>query len=357
MPGIATHCIFGLETYQELALVVGGGRCERDAFLLGNQGPDPLYYLVTRPGGLQFNKLGSSMHRARTAALLHAVHDLFIAPSLAENTVVRAPDASAALSICAPSDPANTHSCAPDSPASPSNLATNQTENAVARAYGLGFLCHYLLDSTVHPLVYAQQDAICRADITGMVGQRAQRAIHATIETVLDEDVLTTHKSTTARKAAIHLSALPGQPSDLSALSSRFATLAQRVYETSAPDQMFHTAVNLNRAGQALLDARGPALRRVVGQFRRYGLLNTYLLTLAHENAPRFASVFANNDHVPWPEPDAGEGVVSESFDELYDKAFQRAREVIPAFGSADFGLDRCEELVGGINFLGKPQQ
>ena len=47
--------------------------------------------------------------------------------------------------------------------------------------YLLGFLCHYLLDSTVHPLVYANQYALCDAGIDGLSREDGSE-VHAVIE-------------------------------------------------------------------------------------------------------------------------------------------------------------------------------
>ena len=44
MPAIITHDFFGRDVYDALFQTIGGSRDEADAFLLGNQGPDPLFY-------------------------------------------------------------------------------------------------------------------------------------------------------------------------------------------------------------------------------------------------------------------------------------------------------------------------
>ncbi len=49
MPALITHDAFGRDVYGRLHAFVGGTRDEADAFLLGNQGPDPLFYAVLNP--------------------------------------------------------------------------------------------------------------------------------------------------------------------------------------------------------------------------------------------------------------------------------------------------------------------
>ena len=51
MPAILTHDFFGQDVYAAHSHVIGKSIDEKDAFLLGNQGPDPLFYLVQpQPG-------------------------------------------------------------------------------------------------------------------------------------------------------------------------------------------------------------------------------------------------------------------------------------------------------------------
>ena len=92
--------------YDRLYTFIGGSRDEADAFLLGNQGPDPLFYLVLSPQLRAHNRLGSTMHNKKPSELLTALKN--------------------SLGIL------------------------NSAEREVGRAYALGFLCHYTLDSTMH---------------------------------------------------------------------------------------------------------------------------------------------------------------------------------------------------------------
>ena len=41
MPALITHDFFGQDVYDHIFRNVGGTRDEAEAFLLGNQGPDP----------------------------------------------------------------------------------------------------------------------------------------------------------------------------------------------------------------------------------------------------------------------------------------------------------------------------
>ena len=62
MPSIITHDTFGQDIYRDLFTSIGGSRDEAEAFLLGNQGPDPLFYSVACPWLRANHDLGNVMH-------------------------------------------------------------------------------------------------------------------------------------------------------------------------------------------------------------------------------------------------------------------------------------------------------
>ena len=146
MPGIITHDTFGRDVYDRLHRLVGGSRDEAEAFLLGSQGPDALFFAPLNPRLHAAFDLGSALHRADPAPLMasfrHAAADL---PTPAARTI--------------------------------------------GRAYVLGLACHYVLDSTLHPFVYSQEHALCDAGVEGL-DRSDGHEVHAVIETELDEMVL-----------------------------------------------------------------------------------------------------------------------------------------------------------------------
>ena len=146
MPAILTHDLFGRDVMDDASDLLGfRTRDEKDAFLLGNQGPDPLFYLVIDPLMRKWSPLGNVMHAARPARLLVAMREA------AERLEGR--------------------------------------ERRLARAYVAGFACHWQLDSTIHPFVYHWQNGICSAGVPGLDEGAASR-VHAEIERDLDEMVL-----------------------------------------------------------------------------------------------------------------------------------------------------------------------
>ena len=73
MPALITHDFFGRDVYDRLYTFIGGSRDEAEAFLLGNQGPDPLFYRLLGPQLHEHNRLGNVMHGEKPSELLLAL--------------------------------------------------------------------------------------------------------------------------------------------------------------------------------------------------------------------------------------------------------------------------------------------
>ena len=330
MPGIATHYIFGRDAYRELADTLGlGGRgascydgadgrsrnrmraCE-EAFVLGSQGPDPYLFLVAVPAMWPYRTVGSRMHSQDPATLLANVHETLV---VQDGQVSR---------------------------------------NPILRAYGLGFMCHYLLDSAVHPLVYAQQRSICAHGVEGLQGRCVHGGVHATIETELDELMLTAKLGVTASEFLPHKHMLRCSSADLAEISRAMGRVAQRTLGQNIPAWLFTAVVHVYRCAQTALDSKYSGLRQRFDYLAPLGMASPRVLALSHHCEPRYASVFSNDDHIPWPHPHEEGEVMSSSFEELYDRAYERALQVVPAFANPGFGYAECSALAKGINFLGK---
>lgn len=155
MPAMLTHDQFGQDAYG-MALEVTDlfTPDERDAFLLGNQGPDPLFYLLLLPPLDEFRVWGSRMHNERPSAVFCAMR--------------QAVDGLPA------------------------------EERKVGRAYLAGFTCHYLLDRAIHPLVYFWERGICQAGVSDLDSSDGN-IVHAEIERDLDEMVLFAKRNQTIK--------------------------------------------------------------------------------------------------------------------------------------------------------------
>ena len=185
MPSLITHDFFGRDVYDRLFGTIGGSRDEAEAFLLGNQGPDPLFYAVLSPRLRAHRRLGSTMHSKKPTELVKALKD--------------------ALSIL------------------------NGAELPIGRAYALGFLCHYALDSTAHPLVYFHEYRLCDAGEPGL--SRADGSeVHSLIESELDELTLFTRRGQTVATFDPSAEILKASDFVLHVVSKLYAYLALTVY-------------------------------------------------------------------------------------------------------------------------------
>ena len=85
MPAILTHDLFGQGVLEDVtSLLKVRSVAERDAFLLGNQGPDPLFYLVVDPLMHKWSTLGNALHDTSGATVLLATHDKAFVDSVAD---------------------------------------------------------------------------------------------------------------------------------------------------------------------------------------------------------------------------------------------------------------------------------
>lgn len=145
MPGFATHYLFGVDAYRQLApgRLKKNLKTNRSAFALGLQGPDLFFYYL--PSYLLHREnLGALAHDSSTAAFLTYLIE------------------------------------------SRRQFAGHEKQQNIADAYILGFLGHYTLDCTVHPYVYA---------FTGYTPETPQGNLeyfgqHAYFETEIDNILL-----------------------------------------------------------------------------------------------------------------------------------------------------------------------
>lgn len=140
MPGFTTHYLLGQQTYKHLqpSLLKHSIHKYHTIFSLGQQGPDIFFYnlptLVSKSGSP-----GSIAHTTETKIFLK---NLLESPK----------------------------------------LFITKKEQQIARIYALGFIGHYLLDTTCHPYIYAMTHYTMKT--TGYIGQ------HIRLETDIDTTLL-----------------------------------------------------------------------------------------------------------------------------------------------------------------------
>lgn len=312
MPAILTHDLFGRGVLEDVTSLLGMRSLdERDAFLLGNQGPDPLFYIVVDPLMHKWAPLGGALHDASGATVLLAMRE-------------------AALRL-------------------------EGRERSVARAYVAGFACHWLLDSAVHPFVYWWQNGLVSAGVPGLDDSAASR-VHAEIERDLDEMVLYALTGRTVERWRPHERALAASRATLAAIDKLYFYASLWIFERAIDPRTFSTAVREFRLVQSVFDSPSGRKRAALGTVERLVTRKPFSLvrSMSHRARACDTSDFDNRDRLVWENPFTHEKGTA-SFWDLYDAARARVLPTVAELLAPEFDLAAARELTADLNFEGKP--
>lgn len=309
MPALLTHDFFGKDVLDSLSGCVGGSRDEAEAFLLGNQGPDPLFYAVLNPRLSAFSRVGSLMHRERPSELIHAFKQ--------------------ALSLLP------------------------EAEIGIGRAYALGFLCHYTLDARMHPLVYHFEYALCDAGVKGLSRDDAHE-VHGVIESEYDEMVLFTKRGETVATYLPHRNVLHASDKVLHVVSRLYAYVIMTAYGQVVPENLFSSSVRSFRLAQHAFDSPTGIKRALIGRLEELVRPYSFFRCMSHRPLETLTCEFDNREHAPWTNPFTDE-VRTDAFWDIYDRACAEAKERADMFLSPHFDLAAARRLTGELNFSGEP--
>ena len=314
MPAILTHDLFGRGVLEDVTDLLGLRSVgERDAFLLGNQGPDPLFYLRVDPLMHKWSPLGGALHECSSAALLVAMRE-------------------AALRL-------------------------EGHERQLARAYVAGFACHWLLDSTMHPFVYYWQNGLTSAGVPGL-DEDAASSVHMEIERDFDEMALYALTDKTVERWRPHERVLQASRDVLAAVDKVYFYVALWVFGRAIDPRTFSTGVVEFRLAQRVFDSPSGRKRSVLATLERAVTRSPYSLVscMSHRARPEDVSDFDNRGHAPWANPFTGE-VSTAGFWDLFDAARARVLPTIDELFSDGFDLAASRELTRDLNFEGAPTE
>ena len=306
MPAIITHHIFGEDVAQSVPGDLLSGEEELLAFLLANQGPDPLF--------ARFSTLP-----ARAAAC----HRL--AARIQGGSVTRA--------LLALRDGV-------------SRLPASDAR--VGRAFALGLLGHYALDRAAHPFVIAQQRALCAAEAS-LAG--AGRAVHAVIESDIDTWILWEKRGATVAERPATSNLMSTERIERAG-GALFSQLALATFGTPLAAQEYGRSVRDYRRLYRLIDPAGSAGVRAAGACERLVRGVSQAEALAHYMRRDNECPAANLARRPWRDPFDGR-VRHESFADLYDEARLAYPALAEAFVRGDEG--ELRRLVAGRSYAGQP--
>ena len=312
MPSVLTHDFFGRDAYAGAAQELGFTTTdEMDAFLLGNQGPDPLFYLVGNPLFDKGSHVGEIMHDEKPSELF-----------LAFRTALDSMEGDAYVH---------------------------------ARAYLAGFLCHYLLDRTAHPLIFAQEHALCDSGRGGL-SRAYHSTVHANIEREIDEMMLYRKRSCTIAQYKPYEEVLNGGEEVLEAGDELYDRAIPQVFGHEIAPNAFSMAVHLFRIANRLFYSEKGRKRMLIGGIERIAkhVPFSFYCAMSHRAVPASVTRLDNHEHARWCNPFTPD-TSTDSFLDLYDRAQDAVVESERALFAPEFSLAAAQALTHGINFSGKP--
>lgn len=306
MPAIITHHLFGEDAANRLPEGIIDGQEELLAFLLGNQGPDPLWahFLAPRTVNDACFRLASAMHNEQVIETLLALR----------TAVSHLPEA----------------------------------DKRIGRAFVLGMLAHYVLDSSTHPFVFAQELALLEADPEL---KDVHDDVHAIIESDLDTWMLWSQRGLTVVDAPATAD-LARTERIAHVAGAILSQVAWQVFGIEIGADAYAGAVENYELIYAIVDP-APSLG-----FEALKLLDgivpraSYARALAHYVSTSDECPAANLACKPWTNPATGE-VRNVSFGDLYFEALDKWPALAEAFSYGNEVLLR--ELSGQLDYTGTP--
>ncbi len=309
MPAIITHDTFGQEVYGSLIKLIGTTTDEYEAFLLGNQGPDPLFYSILIPTLHRHSSLSRLMHRQKTNELLVAFKQALV--------------------------------------------LFDEPDKAVARAYMLGFLCHYLLDSRMHPLIFFREYSLCDAGIDGLT-RNAHHEVHAIIESELDEMVLFTTRSRTIATFDPSSEILRASDNVLGIVSMLYLFIALTVYGKPIPKTMFSTSTKTFRRVQRIFHSRNGIKRDMLGTFEELFRDHSFFRAMCLRDVENTTTPYDNHEHEPWTNPFTG-NTSTQGFWDIFADTQEVAKKALPLYLLDRFSLEDARAITHDVDFSGRP--
>jgi hypothetical protein len=304
MPAILSHHILGRSVLAKLESDSYNSRDERDAFLLGNQGPDPLFYSTFSTQLVNIKTLGSRMHGEQVEQVLETWRNM--------------------LSSFRPG------------------------ERRILEAYISGFLCHFALDRAAHPLIFAYQNAITAAGVPGLNADSGS-FVHGQIEADLDVYLLYKLTGRTIGEYVIPKQVLYSSDEAL-ALIDKLYVAAAKIYKLDVPGNAFSLSVRDMRLVVKISYSPGGTRRNILGRLERLVRPHSLLQAMSHRSEAYIACWYANESHQDWIHPGTG-ATNNAAYLDLFNQAVDTAVSDIVIF---EIGVP-ISRISQGVDFSGNP--
>ena len=305
MPAYCTHYIFACELLPALTELAGFD-LNRDAVMLGTQGPDVFFFHRIAPWmpGRSQRKIGSRLHRAKPGDILDAMAEY--------------------CTRCS-------------------------TEKDIARSYAYGFILHYALDRQCHPFVYAKQQ-----ELTDSGSSLHKSALHNIVEMSMDAVLLHEKLHIDDPRCFDTAVTVPDDPAVLDEVARLLSFTVYRVLGKRLQPTDARRALTDTKTMQRLLrDANGSKARilggieTILSPFTGNFRLTSMLRPKDLEKAKKYGNIENRN----WRSPYAP-GVRTESFFDLYRLAQAPAQEMIRGFDRICAGETDGAAVTQNLSFL-----
>ena len=273
MPAIITHHLFGEDASRRLPSDEPFKEEKLLAFLLANQGPDPFYFCFTAtPASIQTcHAFADMMHSSHVVEALLAARDAI------------------------------------------SHLPVD--DQGIGRAFVLGLLGHYLLDSEAHAFILAQENAICDA---GVGLEDAHDEVHALIESELDTWMLWSARKQTIADAPAYADL--ARTERISRVGGAiFSQVAWQVFGTTIGPDRYEGCLRDYELVYRAIDPKGNPRGRMIAGAERLGSHYSRLEALSHAAEASDECPAANLDCHPWRDPLTNEEKTVSFPDIFYD--------------------------------------
>jgi hypothetical protein len=204
-------------------------------------------------------------------------------------------------------------------------------DRGVAKAFVMGLLAHYLLDSEAHAFIYAQERAICDA---GVGLEDAHDEVHALIESELDTWMLWSTRQQTIADAPAH--AYLARTDRVSRVAGTvFSQVAWQVFGLTLGPDRYEGCLRDYEFVYRTIDPTGNSRGRMIAGAERLGSRYSRLDALSHAAEPSEDCPAANLACHPWRDPLTGEAQTT-SFPDIFYDSLEKWPRLAEAYAHGD---------------------
>lgn len=308
MPAYISHNVFGKRVMEKLGSDLGDHRLIA-AFLVGNQGPDPLFYSFLSPRVCGNIYLGSKMHESDPARFFQEWVDF--------------------ISECPESE-----------------------DKRFYAGFLAGMFCHYLLDVNAHPLIDHFQDRICETGEYGFT-EKDKSIAHMVVEKEIDEMMLYVSTGMTVADCDPAAAMLALDDELLCKVSAAFSTVVFRLMGKSIPAECYARSLKNFRWLQGTIKYPRGLKFALAGGAERILMPRSRLRAMKLRPVAMERTRYANEGHGVWTNPHTGE-TSTQSLSDLFDVALDQAVEWIPRLLADEVTMNDIKELTRGRDYSGR---